>query len=168
MDKLARKRSQEMLKDPIISYPSSDIEYVDYTSRYIDIFAHRLAQQYKSLMPQRFSSSDPEVVVGLLGPSNFEYFISILALTKLGHRVLFLSMRISIAAYISLLETTGVGHLLIDSSFRETAVEVKQRFPSIRVHKITDAEIYNFPIDDENIDTQLYQHLQSELESKKI
>jgi acyl-coenzyme A synthetase/AMP-(fatty) acid ligase len=119
-------------------------------------------------MPQRLSSSDPEIVVGLLGPSNFEYFISILALAKLGHTVLFLSTRISIAAYISLLETTGAGHLLVDSSFQETAVEVKQRFPSIQVHEITDAEIYNFPIDDENIDTQLCQHLQAELESKKI
>jgi len=115
IDELVRQRSEEIPREPIISYPSSGLEYVDYTSRQIDIFAHRVAQKYKILMPQRQFSSDSEVVVGLLGPSNFEYFISILALTKLGHTVLFLSTRISIAAYTSLLETTGAKYLLADS-----------------------------------------------------
>lgn len=168
IDELVRQRSQEIPRDPIISYPSSGLEYVDYTSRQIDIFAHRVAQKYKSLMPQRSSSSDSESIVGLLGPSNFEYFISILALTKLGHTVLFLSTRISIAAYVSLLEKTGAKHLLIDYSFREIAAQVKQSCTSIQVHDITDTKSYNFQIVDESIDTRLCQHLQPEIESQKI
>jgi len=168
IDELVRQRSQEIPRDPIISYPSSGLEYVDYTSRQIDIFAHRVAQKYKSLMPQRLSSSDSESVVGLLGPSNFEYFISILALTKLGHTVLFLSTRISIAAYVSLLEKTGAKHLLVDYSFREIAAQVKQSCTSIQVHDITDTKSYNFQIVDESIDTRLCQHLQPEIESQKI
>jgi acyl-CoA synthetase (AMP-forming)/AMP-acid ligase II len=168
IDELVRQRSEEIPREPIISYPSSGLEYVDYTSRQIDIFAHRVAQKYKTLMPQRQDSSDPEVVVGLLGPSNFEYFISILALTKLGHTVLFLSTRISIAAYTSLLETTGAKHLLVDSSFRETAAQLNETCKSVEVHDITDAKSYNFPTVDEGIDTRLCQHLQPELETKKI
>ncbi|KAE9378310.1 acetyl-CoA synthetase-like protein [Stipitochalara longipes BDJ] len=168
IDELIRQRSQENPREPIISYPSSGLEYVDNTTRQIDIFAHRVAQKYKILMPQRLSSSDPEIVVGLLGPSNFEYFISILALTKLGHSILFLSTRISIAAYVSLLETTGAKYLLVDSSFRETAARVKETCTSVQVHDITDSESYNYPIVDENIDTRLCQHLQPEVESKKI
>lgn len=168
IDELVRQRSQEIPREPIISYPSSGLKYVDFTSRQIDIFAHRVAQKYRCLIPQRLSSSDPETVVGLLGPSNFEYFISILALTKLGHTVLFLSTRISIAAYASLLETTGARHLLVDSSFRETAALVKETCISLQVHDITDAESYNYPILDESIDTRLCQHLQAEIESKKI
>jgi acyl-CoA synthetase (AMP-forming)/AMP-acid ligase II len=168
IDELVRQRSQEIPSKPIISYPSSHLEYVNYTSRQLDIFAYRAAQKYKVLVPQRLSSSDPETIVGLLGPSNFEYFISILALTKLGHTVLFLSTRISIAAYVSLLEATGAKHLLVDSSFKETAAKVKETSSSVEVYDITDAESYNFPIVDENIDTRLCQHLRPELESKKI
>ena len=168
IDELVRQRSQEIPKEPVISYPSSGLEYADYTSRQIDIFAYRVAQKYKTLMPQRISSSDPETVVGLLGPSNFEYFISILALTKLGHSVLFLSTRISIAAYISLLETTGAKYLLIDSSFRDTAAQVKETCTSVQIHDITDTDSYNYAITDETIDTRLCQHLQPEVESKKI
>ena len=140
IDELVRQRSQEIPREAIISYPSSGLEYVDYTTRQIDIFAHRVAQKYKILIPQRLSSSDPETVVGLLGPSNFEYFISILALTKLGHTVLFMSTRISIAAYVSLLKATGAKHILINSSFRETAAQVKENCNSIEVHDITETE----------------------------
>lgn len=168
IDELVRQRSQEIPREPIISYPSPDLEYTDYTSRQIDIFAYRVAQKYKILVPQRLSSSDPETVVGLLGPSNFEYFISILALTKLGHSVLFLSTRISIAAYVSLLETTGAKYLLIDSSFRDAAVQVKGTCASLQIHDITDANSYNYPIADDTIDTRLCQHLQPQVESKKI
>jgi acyl-CoA synthetase (AMP-forming)/AMP-acid ligase II len=168
IDELVRQRSQGIPREPIISYPSSDLEYVDYTSRQIDIFARRVAQNYKTLMPQRLSSSDPEVVVGLLGPSNFEYFISILALTKLGHTVLFLSTRISLAAYVSLLQTTGAKHLLVDSSFRATAAQIKESCTSVQLHDITDAEAYNYPVIDKDIDTRLCQHLQPERESNKI
>jgi len=167
IDELVRQRSQEIPREPIVSYPSSGIEYVDYTSRQIDIFAHRIAQQYKIAVPQRLSSSDPEIVVGLLGPSNFEYFISILALTKLGHTVLFLSTRISIAAYMSLLETTGAKHLLIDPAFRQTAAQLKESGSSVNIHEITKATGYDFPITDENVDTQMCQHLDPEIESRK-
>jgi acyl-CoA synthetase (AMP-forming)/AMP-acid ligase II len=168
IDELIRQRSQEIPKEPIVSYPSSGIEYVDYTSRELDIFAHRVAQIYKSLIPQRLSSSAPETVVGLLGLSNFDYFISILALTKLGHTVLFLSTRISIAAYTSLLKTTGAKYLLVDSLFQETAAQVKKTCESVQVHDITSAGTYNYPIVNENIDTRLCLHLQPEVEAKKM
>ncbi|KUJ11100.1 putative NRPS-like enzyme [Mollisia scopiformis] len=168
IDELVRQRSQEIPLEPIVSSSSSGIEYVDYNSRQIDIFAFRVAQIYKTLIPQRFSSSDPEVVVGLLGPSNFEYFISVLALTKLGHTVLFLSTRISIAAYRSLLETTGAKHLLVDASFQETAAQVKAQCASVHVHEIIDATSYNFATTDDTVDTRMCQHLQPEIESKKV
>ena len=71
IDDLIRRRSQEIPTDSIISYPSSGSKYINYTARQIDIFAWRVAQKYKELIPQRLSSSD-QSVVGLLGLSNFE------------------------------------------------------------------------------------------------
>ena len=119
IDELIRQRATDEPNEFIVSYPSSGIEYVDYNFRQLDVFASRVAHKYKSIIPQRTASTEPETVVGLLGPSNFEYFISILALAKLGHAVLFLSTRISTAAYTSLLQATGANYILIDEPFRE-------------------------------------------------
>lgn len=168
IDELVRQRATDEPNQAIVSYPSSGIDYVHYTFRELDVFASRVAQRYKAIIPQRSSSSDAESVVGLLGPSNFEYFVSILALTKLGHTVLFLSTRISTAAYKSLLQATGARHILIDESFRETVEQVKEGFPTLQVHKITDKETFNFSLQDDDLDTRFDQHLQPKIESKKI
>jgi acyl-CoA synthetase (AMP-forming)/AMP-acid ligase II len=168
IDELVRQRADDGPEEAIISYPSSGVDYVDYTSRQLDVFAFRVAQKYRSLMPQRLSSSDSETVVALLGTSNFEYFISILALTKLGHSVLFLSTRISSAAYTSLLKATGAIHILVDASFRETAEQVKEGLPSLNVHKITDKATYDYPVTTRDIDTNLTHHLDPEAESCKV
>jgi hypothetical protein len=98
---------EEQLNLAIVFYPSSGIEYVDYTLRDLDVFASRVANKYKSIIPKRAASMEAEIVIGLLRPSNLEYFIRILALTKLGHTVLFLSMRISTIAYTWLLLATA-------------------------------------------------------------
>jgi acyl-CoA synthetase (AMP-forming)/AMP-acid ligase II len=168
IDELIRERAAEGPNEPILSYPSSGIEYVDYTYRQLNTFASRVAQKYKTLIPQRLSSSDPETVVGLLGPSNFEYFITILALSKLGHTVLFLSTRISTAAYSSLFQTTGANHVLVDESFREIAAQVKEGLPSLQVHSITDKASFDYPISEFNDENRFDQNLKPEVESSKI
>jgi acyl-CoA synthetase (AMP-forming)/AMP-acid ligase II len=168
IDELVRRRAQEIPDTPIISYPSTSLDYVDYTSKDIDIFAFRVAPKYQAILPQRQSSLEKTIVVGLLGPSNFEYFITILALSKLGHSVLFLSTRLSVAAYVSLLQTTDAGYLLIDSSFLETATKVQGSCGTLLVHKIASSENYDFPITDIDVDTRMCQHLQPEIESKRI
>jgi acyl-CoA synthetase (AMP-forming)/AMP-acid ligase II len=167
IDELIRQRAKAEPNKPIVSYPSSGIDYVDYTYRQLDVFAARLAQRYKAMIPQRSSSSDAEIVVGLLGPSNFEYFVSILALTKLGHTVLFLSTRISKDAYASLLQATGARHILIDESFRQTVEQVKEGFPSLQVHTITE-KTFDYPLKDDELHTRFDKHLEPEIESKKV
>jgi acyl-CoA synthetase (AMP-forming)/AMP-acid ligase II len=168
IDELIRQRAEEQPNVAIVSYPSSGIKYVDYTFRDLDVFASRVAKKYKSIIPQRAASMEPETVIGLLGPSNFEYFISILALTKLGHTVLFLSTRISTAAYTSLLQATGAQHILIDESFRGIVEQVKQGFPTLQVYNITDKATFDFPVTDSDLDTRFDQHFQPKIESTKI
>lgn len=121
VDALMRQRSQEDSDLVLVSYPSSGINYVDYSARQLDTFACKVARHHAITLPPRSSSSEKASVVGLLGPSNFDYLITLLALTKLGHTVLFLSTRISPAAYISLIKETGAKYLLIDDSFKNLA-----------------------------------------------
>ncbi|KAL1617192.1 putative NRPS-like protein biosynthetic cluster [Diplodia seriata] len=162
VDELMRSRSRTDPDLPLISYPSSGIEYVDYTPRQLDIFAYRVAQVYKQLIPQRTSSHEKPAVVGLLGPSNLEYLITMLALTKLGHTVMFQSTRISQEAHASLLNATGSRHMVIDASFADVAAALKRdNTPDLSVIPIAGPEVYSQPITeaDHRLDTRMDRQL---------
>lgn len=102
--------------------------------------------------------------VALLGPSNLEYAITMLALTKLGHTVLFLSTRISQMAIESLIETTGATYLLADGRFLQAAAEVQVEKPSIYVKEIAKQSVFDFPIE-VHADTRLDYQLDHDVES---
>jgi acyl-CoA synthetase (AMP-forming)/AMP-acid ligase II len=124
----------------------------------LDVFAYRVARHYQTLIPTRTSSTLKPTTVALLGPSNFEYLISMLALTKLGHTVLFLSTRISQIAIELLIETTGASYLLADSRFLKTATNVRANLPSLAVDEIARSNVFDFPIEihaDTRLDYQL-------------
>lgn len=61
-----------------------------------------------------------------------------LALTKLGHSVLFLSTRISEAAYLSLLDETSASHIIINKSFVNIAATLQASRPNLQVIPITE------------------------------
>jgi acyl-CoA synthetase (AMP-forming)/AMP-acid ligase II len=124
----------------------------------LDVFAFRVARHYQALIPTRESSSEKPTTVALLGPSNFEYLVTMLALAKLGHTVLFLSTRISQAAVDSLLATTGARYLLADSRYASTASEAQKSLPDLYISRIVTSDIFEFPIEvhaDTRLDYQL-------------
>jgi len=124
----------------------------------LDVFAFRVARHYQALIPTRKSSSEKPTTVALLGPSNFEYLVTMLALAKLGHTVLFLSTRISQAAVDSLLATTGAKYLLADSQYSSTASEAQKSLPDLYIGQIVTSDIFEFPIEvhaDTRLDYQL-------------
>jgi acyl-CoA synthetase (AMP-forming)/AMP-acid ligase II len=102
----------------------------------------------------------------LLGPSDLSYLVMLLALSKLGHSVLLLSTRISINAYVSLMERTQSQNIFIHG-FKDTAEELRERVPGLRAHEIPDKGIYDYPIPD-NVDTNLASHLDRDVESRNI
>lgn len=170
VDALMRQRSEEAPDLKLVSYPSSGINYVDYTAGQLDTFAFRVAQQYAITMPPRSTSSQTATVVGLLGPSNFDYLITILALTKLGHTVLFLSTRISPAAYKSLLKATGAKHLLIDDSFRNLAETLSPDLPKLKIAGIAKRAVYEGEgaVGTTEFDTCLTHQLDPEAEKSQL
>jgi acyl-CoA synthetase (AMP-forming)/AMP-acid ligase II len=116
--------------------------HVNHSPQQLDTFATRLAQHYAPLIPSRPFSTAPEVVVGILGPSNLGYLITLLALTKLGHTVLFLSTRLSAVANLSLLKTTGAMPLLVDDVFQKMATSILVSFQELIVDKIARRETF--------------------------
>ncbi|OAP60565.1 hypothetical protein AYL99_05567 [Fonsecaea erecta] len=114
-------RAREFPNEPIFGYPSDDLEYLEYTFADLVRISSQAARRYSKFLPCRTDSTQEARVIALLGPSNLEYFFTLLALSKLGFTVLFLSTRLSQAAYLSLLDTTKCRHIVIDSSFRKAA-----------------------------------------------
>ncbi|KAL1653329.1 putative NRPS-like protein biosynthetic cluster [Didymella pomorum] len=158
VDALIRHRARTFPRATIVAYPSSGVEFVDYTMQQLDVFAYRVARHYQTFIPTRTSSDIKPTTVALLGPSNFEYAVTMLALTKLGHTVLFLSIRISQLAIESLIETTGATYLLADARYLQTAADVQQNMPSVYVEEIAKQSVFDFPIEvhaDTRLDYQL-------------
>ncbi|KAF3045960.1 putative secondary metabolism biosynthetic enzyme [Didymella heteroderae] len=158
VDALIRHRARTFPHATIVAYPSSGIDFVDYSMQQLDVFAYRVARHYQTFIPTRTSSDVKPTTVGLLGPSNFEYAVTMLALTKLGHTVLFLSTRISQLAIESLIATTGATYLLADGRFLQTAADVQVNMPSVYVEEIAKQSVFDFPIEvhaDTRLDHQL-------------
>ncbi|KAF2626294.1 male sterility protein [Macroventuria anomochaeta] len=158
VDALIRHRARTYPHATIVAYPSSGVDFVDYSMQQLDVFAYRVARHYQTFIPTRTSSDAKPTTVALLGPSNFEYAVTMLALTKLGHTVLFLSTRISQLAIESLIETTGATYLLADARFLQTAADVQANMPSVYVEEIAKQSLFDFPIEvhaDTRLDYQL-------------
>ncbi len=167
VDELMHLRCQLTPDQPIVSYPSSGTNYVHYTPRQLDTFAVRSAKQYAPHIPSRCSSNERPRVIGLLGPSNLDYLITLLALSKLGHTVLFLSTRISKEAYLSLLNATGSRNLVIHSSFKDMADKLQRELPELQVNELVGESSYNYPLGP-TVDTRMSQCLDPHKESKHI
>ncbi|KAK4096417.1 acetyl-CoA synthetase-like protein [Parathielavia hyrcaniae] len=144
---LVRRRAVSHPDRVIVSYPSSGIDYVDYTMQQLDVFAYRVATGYQRIIPTRTSSADPPTVVALLGPSDLDYIVTMLALVKLGHTVLFLSTRISPAAIASLISTTSANVLLAAPAHAEVARATQQGIQGLVVDEIAPRSTYEFPIE---------------------
>ncbi|KAF2704788.1 male sterility protein [Pleomassaria siparia CBS 279.74] len=164
VDAFVRHRARTNPHATIVSYPSSGIDFVDYSMQQLDVFAYRTARHYQSCIPTRDSSSTKPTTVALLGPSNLEYMVTMFALTKLGHTVLFLSTRISQLAIESLIKTTGATYLLADSKFLNTAEKVKLNLPHLHIHEIAGRTVFEFPIE-VHADTRMDYQLDANVES---
>lgn len=93
----------------------------------MDAFVEAAAVVLSSVIPQRRSSDDPVQVVGLLGPSDFDYMITLMAVSRLGHTVLLLSTRIAEDAYASLVESTSASFLIVHKKFETMGQNVANR-----------------------------------------
>ncbi|KAJ5528079.1 hypothetical protein N7513_012238 [Penicillium frequentans] len=138
IDGLLRARAAgETANEPIVAYPSSATNYIYYTPYELNQHVEAAAIHYSEKIPQRLSSSDSVQVVGLLGPSDFEYLITLLAISRLGHTVLLLSTRIAEDAYVSLIDTTKSTFIITYPSFQAVGESVSKRTGATQVPVIS-------------------------------
>ncbi|KAL7928112.1 acetyl-CoA synthetase-like protein [Trichoderma chlorosporum] len=167
VDALVRQRALYYPQDHIVSYPRSGIDFIDYNLRELDVFAWRAANRYAQYIPARKTSNEKPRVVALLGLSNFEYLITLLALTKLGHTVLLVSTRITVEAVESLINATSAATIIADKRHSNTAKEVQELVPSLQLLEIVDRAVFEYSIEAHG-DTQLDSQLDAEIETQNI
>ena len=165
VDSLLRHRARTYPNAIAVAYPRSGIDYVDYTLQQLDVFAYRVARHYQSWIPTIKSSAEKPTTVALFGPSNFDYLVSMLALAKLGHTVLFLSTRLSQVAIESLIETTDTTYLLADPKLMSLASAVQSNKGQLNVSAIASASYFDFTIE-VHADTRLDYQLDPDIETK--
>lgn len=161
-------RAQSHPNEPIFGYPSQELEYTEYTFSDLEALATRAAQKYAELLPIRTSSSQDARVVGLLGPSTMDYFVALLALSRLGFTVLFLSTRISEAAYLSLLEATDCRHMVVHPSFDRTMAAVKSTLPDLQTIDFLPQSEYGSDDGNRILPQTVGQSLDLDLETSKV
>ncbi|KAL4997928.1 hypothetical protein BDV10DRAFT_194753 [Aspergillus recurvatus] len=168
VDELVRHRASLGPSQPVVYYPRTGIEYSEYPLQHLDVFAYRVAKILTKKIPPRVSSSESPTVIALLGPSDLNYLVLLLAVTKLGHAGLLLSTRISVEAHVSLIERTNARHIFVHGSLKDTASKVNERVPALQVHDIPNEGSYDYPVPDKHTDTNLLSHLDSEVETKHL
>ncbi|KAL4774429.1 hypothetical protein BDW60DRAFT_205598 [Aspergillus nidulans var. acristatus] len=168
VDELVRHRASLGPSQPVVYYPRAGIEYSEFPLQHLDVFAYRVAKILAEKIPPRKSSSECPAVIALLGPSDLDYLVLLLAVTKLGHAGLLLSTRISVEAHVSLIERTNAQHIFVHGSLRDTVAKVNERVRALHVHSIPSEENYDYHIPDEPIDTNLLSHLDPEVETKHL
>ncbi|KAL4867350.1 hypothetical protein BDV12DRAFT_209938 [Aspergillus spectabilis] len=128
IDDLLQARAEgDKADEPIVAYPFKGTEYSYYAPRELHNLVEAASVEYSRVIPQRRTSDDPVQVVGLLGPSDFEYLITLLAVSRLGHTVLLLSTRIAEDAYVSLIENTKASFLIAYHAFQNVGGNAAKR-----------------------------------------
>ncbi|KAI1390433.1 putative NRPS-like enzyme [Hypoxylon trugodes] len=103
---------------PMIGYPANPHtaeEYIYYTARQFDRFVNGAIQDLRRQglgRPEEEAPSKDSPVVALLGPANLDYVVAVFALARMGYAVFYLSTRLSIEAYMSLLNQTDCHHII--------------------------------------------------------
>ncbi|KAJ9658606.1 hypothetical protein H2198_003624 [Neophaeococcomyces mojaviensis] len=165
ISELISLRARLARDQPILGYPTQGVQYVEYTYGQIDNFATSGARLLAPHLPLRPNSATPEAVVAILGPSSLDYFVTVLALSRLGFTVLFLSTRISEAAYVSLLKSTKCTNICIDPSFEKTiSGGVKTQVPGLNILNVLSKSQYG-SFDNGNVSNQ---QLDLSQESSKV
>ncbi len=152
VDDLIRQLSKEEDEVPLVAYPASErgvTDYEHFTAKSIDNFitnaAARLMDQGLDSISSEDCGEDDSPIIGLLGPSNFDYVITMLALSRLGYAVLILSPRLAIAAYESLLEETECNLLVYASQMDSVVDEIGKRRPLNSLHVVPRCEYERNP-----------------------
>ncbi|KAI1743683.1 acetyl-CoA synthetase-like protein [Xylaria scruposa] len=120
IDDLIRVRANDEVQVPILGYPKYKDRATDYelfTGKELD----RMVDETCHVLMKAGLEINSRKTVGLFAPSDLSYVVSLFALSRLGCKVLTVSIRLSEPACLNLMERTECDTLIIGSTVRITA-----------------------------------------------
>ncbi|EKG11278.1 AMP-dependent synthetase/ligase [Macrophomina phaseolina MS6] len=131
IDQVVRKRAETHANRVLISYPTTETAFVDYTGadleRLTALAARIYAQSFK-LLGQDSGPGRRSSTVAIVGISSLEYYITFLALQRLGLRSMFLSPRLADQGFAHLLKSTRCELVVASTVSKQAMVRVRDSF----------------------------------------
>ncbi|GAW21784.1 hypothetical protein ANO14919_113090 [Xylariales sp. No.14919] len=120
LDDLIRERAKDEVQVPILGYPRHKDKATDYelfTGKELD----RMVDEACWILTKAGVEMNSRKTVGLFAPSDLSFIVVLFALSRLGCRILTVSIRLSDVACLNLMDRTGCDTLVIGSTARITA-----------------------------------------------
>ncbi|KAI0533409.1 putative NRPS-like enzyme [Xylaria digitata] len=120
IDDLIRERAKDEVQVPILGYPRYKDKATDYelfTGKELD----RMVDEACRVLMKAGLEMNSRKTVGLFAPSDLSFVIALFALSRLGCRVLTISIRLSELACLNLMERTECNTMIVGSAPRITA-----------------------------------------------
>lgn len=161
LDQLIKQRAQTHSQDPLLSYPSSDGKhFTDYTGTDVEFLTRAAAFHYAAAVDfshcttsSSSSTSDNDVVgevprIALIGTSSIDYYITFLAVQRLGWTTILISPRLAMEGFAHLLTTTKCSAVIVAESSRNVLESVDQmyslgltRVPLVEISRIAEGRV---------------------------
>lgn len=141
LDQLIKQRAQTHSQDPLLSYPSCDGKhFTDYTGTDVEFLTRAAASHYAAAVgfshytaSSSSTTNDNDVVgevprIALIGTSSIDYYITFLAVQRLGWTTILISPRLAMEGFAHLLTTTKCSAVIVAESSRNVLESVDQMF----------------------------------------
>lgn len=171
IDELIRYRARENPNHIAVLFSADGEAVREYTSSQIDRYACTAAKYFShhhGLEP-RTTSARPAEIVGISGNGDLDYLISVLAVAKLGHSVLFLSPRLAEETRNNLLVDASASLLIVDKLSEKSETQANGDAAPVRIGEILRPDTYEAQSPDaEAVSTELTHGLDLDQEGKSI
>lgn len=131
LDQVIRRRADTHADRVLISYPTNETDFVDYTGADLEqltrLAATKYAQSFKKL-DQETALSGASSTVAMVGISSLEYYITFLALQRLGLNSMFISPRLADQGFAHLLKSIQCKFVVASSAAQESMERVRNSF----------------------------------------
>lgn len=125
LDQVIRRRAETHADLVLFSYPTNETDFVDYTGADLERLTRLAATKYAEAFA-KLNLSGPSNTVAIVGISSLEYYITFLALQRLGLTSMFISPRLADQGFEHLLRTTHCNAVVASGSALESMERVRK------------------------------------------
>ncbi|OJD28642.1 male sterility protein [Diplodia corticola] len=128
LDQVIRRRAETHADRVLLSYPANESDFVDYTGADLERLTRLAAHQYAEAFAQLDDATrpvGPSGTVAMVGVSDLDYYITFLALQRLGLSSMFISPRLADQGFTHLLASTRCAVVIASGPSQATMARLR-------------------------------------------